>query len=264
MDACAALVPCHSVDYNKRTKTCYYSNHHGAPTIMAAGFDSAQSMGCAGACGGGGGCGCGSGSNNKPDPEPEAPIITPTPKFCPQNHGKIIEKGGQEFRVSCEHSVSPTGGRRVNAGTEEECMAACAADPDCHGANFFGKDNSCMLHPPTQQGIQPQTVDGGVVALSPIDRVEPYCPRKKGQVITKNGIQFRVHCDEAATSSPPVPTQPGNKQEDCAEICANTPSCYAVNWQESAKMCNLHPKNHNAAAGTNFPGWIAYTALNKP
>jgi hypothetical protein len=51
MDACGALLPCHSVDYERRTQTCYYSNHHGAPQIVASGFDSARTMGCAAACG---------------------------------------------------------------------------------------------------------------------------------------------------------------------------------------------------------------------
>lgn len=55
MDACAALVPCHSVDYHGRTKKCYLSDHQGEPTIPAPGFSSAYSLGCAGACST---CGC--------------------------------------------------------------------------------------------------------------------------------------------------------------------------------------------------------------
>ena len=57
LDACSKLVPCHSVDYQWRTRTCYYSNHQGEPTIEATGFHSAHSMGCAGACKQGG-CRC--------------------------------------------------------------------------------------------------------------------------------------------------------------------------------------------------------------
>ncbi|KAE8400084.1 hypothetical protein BDV37DRAFT_286944, partial [Aspergillus pseudonomiae] len=50
MDACSELVPCHSVDYHARSKKCYLSNHQGEPIIDAPGFNSAYSIGCAGAC----------------------------------------------------------------------------------------------------------------------------------------------------------------------------------------------------------------------
>ena len=50
MDACSELVPCNSVDYHARSKKCYLSNHQGEPIIDAPGFNSAYSIGCAGAC----------------------------------------------------------------------------------------------------------------------------------------------------------------------------------------------------------------------
>ena len=56
METCAAIVPCHSVDYQARTKKCYLGSHHNNPLIIASSFDSAHSVGCAGACGGGGCC----------------------------------------------------------------------------------------------------------------------------------------------------------------------------------------------------------------
>lgn len=56
MEICAAIVPCHSVDYQARTWRCYLGSHHNNPLIIASSFDSAHSVGCAGACGGGGCC----------------------------------------------------------------------------------------------------------------------------------------------------------------------------------------------------------------
>ncbi|KAJ5146203.1 uncharacterized protein N7515_000767 [Penicillium bovifimosum] len=50
IDACSRFIPCHSVDYHTSSKTCYYSNHHGEPEIVASGFQSAHSQGCSGAC----------------------------------------------------------------------------------------------------------------------------------------------------------------------------------------------------------------------
>ncbi|PVH98166.1 hypothetical protein DM02DRAFT_466281, partial [Periconia macrospinosa] len=50
MDACSKYIPCHSVDYHSTSKRCYYSNHHGTPSLDATGFQSAFSIGCVGAC----------------------------------------------------------------------------------------------------------------------------------------------------------------------------------------------------------------------
>ncbi|CAG8951326.1 hypothetical protein HYFRA_00008076 [Hymenoscyphus fraxineus] len=50
MDSCGKIVPCHSVDYQARTKKCYYGQHHGEPSVPAPGFSSATSVGCGGAC----------------------------------------------------------------------------------------------------------------------------------------------------------------------------------------------------------------------
>jgi hypothetical protein len=50
IEACGRLLACHSVDYDVRRQICYYGKHQGEPTIAAAGFASAHSLGCAGAC----------------------------------------------------------------------------------------------------------------------------------------------------------------------------------------------------------------------
>jgi hypothetical protein len=56
METCAAIVPCHRVDYQARTKKCYLGSHHNNPLVIASSFDSAHSVGCSGVCGGGGCC----------------------------------------------------------------------------------------------------------------------------------------------------------------------------------------------------------------
>ncbi|PYH84414.1 hypothetical protein BO82DRAFT_399656 [Aspergillus uvarum CBS 121591] len=62
IDACAEIPKCASVDYSNRTLTCYYGTHSGAPPVVAPGYFSAYSLGCAGACEkdgeGEGCCGC--------------------------------------------------------------------------------------------------------------------------------------------------------------------------------------------------------------
>ncbi|KAF3479860.1 uncharacterized protein GIQ15_06836 [Arthroderma uncinatum] len=45
MDMCAKIVPCHSVDYQARTKKCYLGGNNGQPSIAAASFASATSIG---------------------------------------------------------------------------------------------------------------------------------------------------------------------------------------------------------------------------
>ncbi|OJJ42205.1 hypothetical protein ASPZODRAFT_170319 [Penicilliopsis zonata CBS 506.65] len=50
IDSCATIPKCASVDYSNRTNTCYYGTHSGAPPVIAPGYYSAYSLGCAGAC----------------------------------------------------------------------------------------------------------------------------------------------------------------------------------------------------------------------
>ena len=65
IDACGALVACHSVDYNQTSGACSYGNRFGQPTIKAAEFSSAYSLGCNAACGR-----CGGSSGTVPAPAP--------------------------------------------------------------------------------------------------------------------------------------------------------------------------------------------------
>ncbi|KAF3049522.1 hypothetical protein E8E11_009055 [Didymella keratinophila] len=49
LDACGALVACHSVDYQVSKKLCYFGQHHGEPEHVSPGWASAHSLGCSGA-----------------------------------------------------------------------------------------------------------------------------------------------------------------------------------------------------------------------
>lgn len=76
MEMCAALVPCHSVDYQVGKQKCFMGSHHGNPVITASSYRSAQSIGCAGACSSGGGCCSGNSTARKsiasePSPFPD-------------------------------------------------------------------------------------------------------------------------------------------------------------------------------------------------
>ncbi|KAK8060663.1 hypothetical protein PG996_010593 [Apiospora saccharicola] len=59
MSACGTVPSCQSVDYQQSTGLCYFGKHSGEPSISVAGWSSAYSVGCAGACKKEGGC-CGS------------------------------------------------------------------------------------------------------------------------------------------------------------------------------------------------------------
>ncbi|MCJ1290265.1 hypothetical protein MMC34_001801 [Xylographa carneopallida] len=87
MDACGGFIACHSVDFQYRTKKCYLGAHHGNPSITATGFDSAHSVGCAGACGGSGGCSVLGGSSFKSDNAQKAGSGPPVPDLSCNNQG---------------------------------------------------------------------------------------------------------------------------------------------------------------------------------
>jgi hypothetical protein len=144
VQACGKLSACHSADYDAKRKICYYSNHHGEPTVNAPGFASAYSMGCAGACSGGcGGCsGChkvseractpftcrceqfltvnpiqGSGDDEPAQPPDNSPfaqdgyLSSPSAPeaICPGSNGKIITAGnGRRYRVTCDKATTCT------------------------------------------------------------------------------------------------------------------------------------------------------------
>ncbi|KAK8867590.1 pan domain containing protein [Apiospora arundinis] len=59
MSACGTVPACQSVDWHQATGICYFGKHSGEPNINVAGWSSAYSIGCAGACKKEGGC-CGS------------------------------------------------------------------------------------------------------------------------------------------------------------------------------------------------------------
>ncbi|KAK2750670.1 hypothetical protein FQN57_002743 [Myotisia sp. PD_48] len=59
IDGCAAIPKCSNVDYSNRTSTCYYGTHSGVAPIVAPGYMSAYSLGCASACEKEEDCGCG-------------------------------------------------------------------------------------------------------------------------------------------------------------------------------------------------------------
>ncbi|KAK7955878.1 uncharacterized protein PG986_005100 [Apiospora aurea] len=50
MSACGIVPACQSVDHQLSTGLCYFGKHSGEPSINVAGWSSAYSVGCAGAC----------------------------------------------------------------------------------------------------------------------------------------------------------------------------------------------------------------------
>lgn len=103
LEACGRMLQCHSVDFDKHRKLCYYGQHQGEPTISAPGFNSAHSMGCAGACGGCGSCSGGCGATAEP-PIP----ISETPDTSCGNEGLEYaiypnQKNGQNVVYTTGH-----------------------------------------------------------------------------------------------------------------------------------------------------------------
>ncbi|KFY41684.1 hypothetical protein V495_04833 [Pseudogymnoascus sp. VKM F-4514 (FW-929)] len=111
MDSCASYIPCHSVDYHDRSRTCYYSNHHGEPTIVTPGFSSAYSLGCASSC-----CGSAASSSkqcNSCNSCSEA-CVAPKPLGPPMPD---LSCGNQGLQYAFYSNTKPDGSTNLFTGT---------------------------------------------------------------------------------------------------------------------------------------------------
>ncbi|CEL10605.1 hypothetical protein ASPCAL13722 [Aspergillus calidoustus] len=159
VDACAAVLACHSVDYHERNRRCYLSNHQGEPTIPAAGFSSAYDVGCAGGCSGAGGGCCGGTNMNSGEP------LIP---YCPTRPGRIFEANGVRFRIICDMAyVSSTVKPIPGVKGPEECASLCADDSTCQGANWHFAQEYCSHHF-VYSGQPPPTASPGFVTFRPL------------------------------------------------------------------------------------------------
>lgn len=118
IETCGSIISCKSVDYSPRTKKCYLGKHSGVPQIDAPGFNSAYSMGCAGAC----------------DCEPKSPPQPEEPEpLCPRIHDQIWVVDGQNYKSECTYVNCPTPYIGLtHAKTVEECIQACKDHPGCN------------------------------------------------------------------------------------------------------------------------------------
>ncbi|KXJ92631.1 hypothetical protein Micbo1qcDRAFT_222394 [Microdochium bolleyi] len=137
--ACAVTPGCDSVDYEARTKKCFYSNNQIAPAINAPAFVSAYSLGCAGSCGS-----CKNTTNcdiskQKALPDKEEPVS------CKNDDGALVTLELKEWRVQCRHCFHSHGSWSLPGSTLEQCARHCARDGRCVGVNLI-KD-SCVMHP---------------------------------------------------------------------------------------------------------------------
>lgn len=93
IEKCGSIISCTSVDYSPHIKKCYLGKHSGVPQIDAPGFNSACSMGCAGAC----------------DCEPKSPPQEPEPEpLCPGIHDQIWVVDCQNYKSECTYVHCPT------------------------------------------------------------------------------------------------------------------------------------------------------------
>lgn len=124
MEACGSLTACKSVDYSARTGKCYLGDHTGLPQIDAPGFNSAHSVGCAGAC------------KNYPKTDPPAPQPD-----CPAVHNMVWVVNGNTWRSECSliqfsYQAATTDWVTLPDGitTIEDCASACDANTECNQA----------------------------------------------------------------------------------------------------------------------------------
>ncbi|OBT66381.1 hypothetical protein VE03_04886 [Pseudogymnoascus sp. 23342-1-I1] len=110
IDDCASYIPCHSVDYHDRSRTCYYSNHHGEPTIPTPGFSSAYSLGCTSSC-------CQNVSSRSQscntNTSCSAPCIPPKPLGPPQPD---LSCGNQGLQYGIYSNTRPDGSNNLALG----------------------------------------------------------------------------------------------------------------------------------------------------
>lgn len=137
MTACATVPACDSVDYEPRTKKCFFSNDNNAAAISADAFVSAHSLGCAGACS----------KCNKGCDQIDSNPLPADAAGCDADHGKIVTSGGEDFRLQCRHCYRSFLGRKVHVNSLAEYAKACAEDSYCQGANWMGPTTGCILHP---------------------------------------------------------------------------------------------------------------------
>ncbi|KAK1763882.1 PAN domain-containing protein [Phialemonium atrogriseum] len=166
LTACAILPGCDSIDYEARTKKCFFSNDNNAPAIDAPAFASAHSLGCAGACAS---CkkGCDQAKRDKPLQADEA--------TCDADHGKIISSGNEDFRLQCRHCIRHTPGaswKAERAANLDECARACAADSRCHGADWMGPNGGCWLVPA-------RNPDGSAITFARDARCDALMPQSR-------------------------------------------------------------------------------------
>jgi hypothetical protein len=113
METCAKILHCHSVDYSTKTKTCYYSDHHGEPAIIASGFQSAHSVGCSGACGSCTEC------EAEVDPQTEE-------EYCRKYNGEIVTVQNIDYKVHCGRTFTgPAQIHHLQSGTYTPQKNAC-------------------------------------------------------------------------------------------------------------------------------------------
>ncbi|PFH62197.1 hypothetical protein XA68_14604 [Ophiocordyceps unilateralis] len=139
--ACDLMPECRSVEYEPRTKKCFYGTNAEQATISAKAFLSAHSLGCAGSCSSCKKKGCDK-KDNKPLPADAA--------RCDDDHGKLLVAGGTEMRMNCQHcwhSADSTIRKNPTVKSLADCAKLCGQDPYCHGANWMGPKIGCNLHP---------------------------------------------------------------------------------------------------------------------
>ncbi|CAI7641361.1 unnamed protein product [Penicillium viridicatum] len=74
--------------------------------------------------------------------EPEEPL-----PYCPTQHGTTRTFNGVTFEVICSAAYSTTN-RQAQDGISDPdaCVQACAADPECQGANWKISTSKCIKH----------------------------------------------------------------------------------------------------------------------
>ncbi|KAK5988018.1 hypothetical protein PT974_12154 [Cladobotryum mycophilum] len=166
MTACAVMPECRSVDYEPRTKNCFYGTSAEQASISADAFLSAHSLGCAGACSSCKKAGCDGKDKNEPLPADSA--------RCDADHGALIVAGGDQMRLSCKHCWHSSKETIKNIPTIKslaECAQACGQDPYCAGANWMGP-SGCNFHPSIDKdGNGPQMKRNALCdSLTPLTR----------------------------------------------------------------------------------------------
>ncbi|KAK8025932.1 hypothetical protein PG990_003755 [Apiospora arundinis] len=201
------------------------------------------------------------------DPPTTAPLASDAKMCsteCPHAHGQLfVSPTGENFQMTCDKRHGTTVLRKERHKTFAACMAACATMPACHSVDYEARTLNCYLtnnvHQPgiaatafasahslgcsgacssCKDGCDSMTSGGAGNATA------AECPADDGGILASGAEDFRISCGVCVHSMTSVTAPGASTLAECAQACANDPTCAAVNYMWAPSVndyeCYMH------------------------